>query len=477
MSNGSDGTKRALPPTMHSPLLAAALALLMTACAMEVAGEDEPGLDESEIILHNKLRTEEIVLNSLTGSAAAISALVANPLTSDTFAPGGPLAHKLNDPNARAFLKYLAECALPAEPAYAISYTDFKGKKYSFAGRHGLCDNEWAVGAPSDDCKELVTACILTRNNAKGVEVWISTRGKDLDDLPFPLEPAVPVKTTALSGSTIASFKTCSSAQDGPARDCGFTAKGSLVGVCTPGEKVTLGCTAGSRELATRICDGPNGCNHDSPLNLHEDSLCGQLAQTTTFVCGADRAFAAMIGPLASKDILDGGFSGAAGGIYPAGEDLVFPYEEGSFYGSLFEPGGHASGVFRDVDASGNLTTSFPNGATIDVFTNASACHDPSWSDADAYLTNRLCAVDVTVGAQTATLCAAQTVGACVGGLAPACATGDAPPVGDGDNDQCKDIDKVVHEFPLTTRLHEPCDLIPPGLEASCQRRDASPRL
>jgi hypothetical protein len=459
--------------TMRSDLLVFALSIPMAACAMEVAGEEEPALDESEIILHNKLTTEQIVLNSLTGTATAIATLIDSELVTDTFAAGGPLALQLEDPNARVFLKYLAECALPAGPQYTISYTTLSGKTATFPGKYGLCGDEWYDGNPSAECKELVTACLLARNNAEGVEVRIKVSGRDINDLPFPSLATVPAKTTTLTGSTIASFKTCSTPQAGAARNCGFSATASLVGVCTPGNNVTLTCKAGSSEIAARVCDTPDGCNHTSGLNLKEATVCGSLAPAMSFSCGDDGAFSAMIGPLDTTKPLSGSFGGAAGGTFPASENLVFPIEEGSFYGSFFEPGDHDSSVARSVDMAGKVTTFFPNGANLNVFHGASSCQDPSWTDDLGYYTHRLCALDVTVdtpgGPITADLCAAENAGNCVG-MAPRCTTGDTAPLGDGDNDNCTATDGTVHHYPLTTRLHQPCDLIPPGFEPVCER-------
>ncbi|HEU5058887.1 MAG TPA: hypothetical protein VFU21_20275 [Kofleriaceae bacterium] len=458
---------------MRSHLFVLALSIPMAACAMEVAGDEEPALDESEIILHNKLTTEQIVLNSLTGSASAIGALISNPLTTETFAAGGALALKLEDANARVFLKYLAECALPAGAGYTISYKTLSGKTVTFPGKHGLCGDEWHDGDPSPECKELVTACLLARNNAEGVEVRVKVSGRDINDLPFPSPPTVPAKSTTMTGATIASFKTCSTQQTGAARNCGFSTTSSLVGVCNPGDPVTLSCKAGSGEIAARVCDTPEGCNHTSPLNLKEGAVCGALAQSMSFTCGEDGAFSAMIGPLDSTKPLAGSFASAAGGTFPASENLVFPYEEGSFYGSFFEPGDHNSSVFRDVDISGKVITSFPNGANLNVFHGASSCQDPSWTDDLGYYTHRLCALDVTVdtpgGPITADLCAAENAGNCVG-VAPRCTTADTAPLGDGDNDNCSATDGTVYHYPLTTRLHQPCDLIPPGFEPVCER-------
>jgi hypothetical protein len=456
---------------MRSNLLVFALSIPMAACAMEVAGEEEPGVDDTEYILHNQLTTRVMVLNSLTGTYGAIEALKNHGLNTLTFGPGGPLAHKLNDPDARTFARYLIECALPAGEAYEVEYTDHLGDEHTFRGKYGLCNGEWVNGAPSPLCRQLVTACLLTRNNAKGVEVRISTRGKYLNNVTaMPLSKAVPVKTTTSSGLLLSSFRDCSTPLNGPARNCGFSSK-SLVGLCTPFEDVKLNCSVGSGEMAVRICDGPNGCNHISSLNLHEDSVCGTKGQSTTFTCGGDGAFSVMVGPPSSSKSFAGGFASATGGTYPASENQVFPYEEGSFYGDFFEPGDHESGVIRDVNAIGVITTLIPAGGPITVFRGASACSDSNWLADDAYMTERRCAAVVEDDTE-GVLCAADYLGVCFGGTDPACATNDGLPLGDGDNDDCEDGLGITRTLPLTTRLHKPCDLMPPGMPHLCERRD-----
>ena len=451
---------------LHCHLLLA-VSLSMAACATEVEGEDdEPNLDESEIILHNKLRTEEIVLNSLTGTSTAIATLIANPLATATFDPdAGALPVELNDPNARAFMKYLVECALT--PNDSISYTAYNDVTYYFRGLHGFCP-AWASGAPDQACREIVTACILTRNNAEGKEVKLSVRGKTLSGASLALGSTVLAKSTSSTGSTIASFRSCLLTQNGAARNCGFTAAQSLVGTCYPGLKVTLTCAGGSSAIAARVCNTPSGCDHGSADNLAEGTACGVGTPPLSFTCGADGAFAAMVGPVTSGQAASGSFSSAVGGTFPASENQVFTIEEGSFYGDLFAAGGHNSSISRTVDAAGVVTTSYPPGS-YDAFLDSWACHDAGWTDADAYMSDRLCA-SVNINGVAANMCAAASLGVCAGPIAPVCATGDTVPVGDGDNGGCRDIDDVVRPRALTVRLHDPCDLVPAGHDAACER-------
>jgi hypothetical protein len=474
ISKSSDGMNRALiRATMRLQLLTIALSLPMAACAMEVTGEDEPGLDDSEIILHNKLRTEDIVLNSLTGTTNAINLLVANPLSTATFSGAGPIPNALKDPNARSFATYLAQCALSKSQSFTY-FNDVTGRNYTFSGLHGLCP-AWGTGPASAACRQIVSACILSRNNALGDEVQLSVLGKQVGGTPLATSATVQVKSTNLDGVTTPSFVGCKTALSGPSRNCGFSASKSLVGVCNPGADVTLNCKVGSSEFVTRVCDGPDGCSHLSSLNLLEDTVCSPEVPSTTFTCGDDGAFAVLVGPVNSSLAVGGSFSNATGGVFPASELQVYAIEEGSFYGDLFKGAEHSSIVSRTVDASGVITSFFPDGATIDVYGDAFACHDPDWTDGMAYLSHRLCAIDVEIPVggitHTGTLCASRKLGPCTGPMAPTCGSDDTVPVGDGDNGSCHDDLGALRPYPLTTRLHQPCDLIPPGLEAVCERR------
>src|SRR6185503_11051525 len=105
MSLRSGGMERALVgPTMRLPqIIALALSISTAACAVEVEGDDEPGLEE----------TDYIILNALTGTANAVTALRTHALATATFNPmGGAIPTALNDPHARNFMTYLVQCAL-----------------------------------------------------------------------------------------------------------------------------------------------------------------------------------------------------------------------------------------------------------------------------------------------------------------------------------------------------------------------------
>ena len=335
---------------------------------MEVPGEEEPGLGDSEIIAFNRMTNEQLIANSLVGTYEALDALTSNPLENATFAEGGPLENQLTDPNAQVFFKYLVECALTS--SQSVTYTTFDNKTYTASGKHGLC-SAWATGDPSSECLQVVAGCLLTRNNLEGHEVRISLRGRNAGGIPLATQTTVPVKTTDANGTMISSFKKCGGSQTGPARDCGFVPASSLVGTCTPSANVTMTC-GGTSEFVTRVCDGPNGCDHGSSRNLREGTVCANGVGTFNFSCGPDGAFSAMVGPVSSGTTPEGktlgGFKSASGGVFPASEKAVWGVEEGTFLGSFLLPDGFATGLgwTRSVDASGVVIFDIPDEPGVD---------------------------------------------------------------------------------------------------------------
>lgn len=451
-------------------LLAAALAVSLGACAAEVAPE-EPGLEETEQWALNQWALNGFMLNGLVGTATTLELLIANPLSSATFDPdSGALPYVLNDPEARVFMRYLASCALTGKQA-PIEFDDVDGEHHVFRGGLGFCP-AWAGGPASVDCQEMVSACLFTRNNAEGMSVMLSIRGATLAGPAVALSSQMAAKSTLPDGATIASFSPCPAAQNGPTRNCGWTASRSLLGTCTPGQNVTLACAGTASAMVARVCDGISGCNHLSAAQRAEDTVCSPGKPSLAFVCGPDGAFAAMTGPVSSGQALSASFSGAAGGVFPAAEGALFGKREGAFYGNVFDPSRHNSLVSVTVDALGNVDRIIPGGGSHVVFQDAWACHDAAWTNGDAYSHHRRCAIATDDHGHMAELCAASSVGLCRGGLAPACASGDGAPVaGDKDFAGCKDGGNVVREWPLTTMLHDACDQLPAGMGALCQRR------
>ena len=446
------------------------LSLMLAACATEVDGGDEVSLDESEMITLNMITLNMITLNGLTGSDEALEDLIESPLASATFDPDdGVFPHQLNNADTRMFLAYLAGCALAPEDA-PIEFTDINGKLHTFPGALGLC-SDWATGPADDDCQEIVSACLFTRNNAKGKSKMISQRGMTLEGV-LETAPFVPAKTTTITGAKIPSFGACKVSQSGPSRNCGWTAERSLIGTCTPGKGVTLSCSGvDTTGIAARVCDGIEGCANGSPAVRAQEQTCVPGQSTLSFTCGSDGAYAAMIGPVNSAQSSPLTFTSAIGGSFPATERQVFAIREGAFYGNLFNPAARSPDVTTIILPNGQAVTDIMTSAPTTVFRDAWVCHDPFWSDGAAYLHDRLCAIAIDTLGDQAELCISNRLGPCLGGPTPECAINDVGSNGDMDFGTCVDGYDVVRGWPLTVMLHQPCDLLPPGKEVSCRRR------
>ncbi|KYF57602.1 hypothetical protein BE08_23265 [Sorangium cellulosum] len=417
--------------------------------------------------------------------------MVTVPLSTDSYADKSDhveLRHQLHHGPTREVMRYLVSCALA--PGQEVKYHDtLTSEDYTFKGEMGLCP-DWADNAASVECQELVTACLLVRNNALGKKVAISMRGEvpgvpPGEDSPPLLYPQSVVSTVvhAENGNVIASFKRCASPEVGAGRDCGW--KPAHVGKCAPGQQVHIGAGANppgrcedpsvlgssSRPTVLRVCDGIRGCNSTTPNFIdHSEGSCGSDRPALTFTCPNSGYFSVMSGPRASggpgeatPEVLD-----AAGlAVYPAEEIDVFKWPEGAFYGNLWGSGALHPGIANDK----NIVTSegfFDAAPAVigSVFRRAFTCTGRFWTRQEAYMADRVCAGGVSD-------CAATWVGACdvansKRSIAPRCprlyrcASADGAVVpGDGDFDDCQGRpDEGPWSRPITVFLNNPTDIV-----------------
>jgi hypothetical protein len=144
------------------------------------AGEDTGGSTDlattrSAITAENALTANALTANALTANALTANALTANALTANALTANALTANGLRDPLGRELLKYVVSCALPTGTSVSISVDHHR---YEFPGSLGLAP-EWAsVGGSCDrSCQRWVSACVLARVDAAGVERMISIRG------------------------------------------------------------------------------------------------------------------------------------------------------------------------------------------------------------------------------------------------------------------------------------------------------------
>jgi hypothetical protein len=142
-------------------------ALTMNALTMNGAPAPTPASDEAR---------KQLVSYKLTGPqlmSAASSAVMSALSSSDpTGAAGSPTRGQL----AVQLLKYIYSCAMPADVSTTLTgVVGQPGGSVTLQGQLGLASS-WATGPCDDQCRELVSACVLARVNAFGEPVEISMR-------------------------------------------------------------------------------------------------------------------------------------------------------------------------------------------------------------------------------------------------------------------------------------------------------------
>lgn len=148
----------------------------------------DPGVDGRSGVVHNAITVNALTTNALTTNAANLQALLQSKLADASFETGS-LSEALWDPSAQEVMAYLVSCAL--SPGQSVTWRPASGvgpppPATTWEGALGLCP-QWHAGGVADNaaCQELVSACLLARNNAAGVEVQISLRGRDVDESYF----------------------------------------------------------------------------------------------------------------------------------------------------------------------------------------------------------------------------------------------------------------------------------------------------
>ncbi|MBX3159082.1 MAG: hypothetical protein KF773_24150 [Deltaproteobacteria bacterium] len=364
---------------------------------------------------HNDMPKNGLTAGALAQNRPLLRALAEVPLSKDLFSSEKwqPL---LAEPYADDLMKYIASCALdPCDAVELPAATQLSGdaaKAYQavrgrfpqgFRGELGLCGGRYGAGprrgeprmwrdeAPTDDCLERVSSCVLARVNAIGSSVVFSMRGDGI-----ALQPKVPVQTSFREqhGTPIVSFQACSSCtwSDAARRNCDWEPR--HVGQCTAGSSVTL---RHPRAARIRVCGGIYGCDDPSPaagpttmpaLPFYSGGLLAQGEGHVKFRCPSNGPtgtgyYSVMLAAgsdgqaLAPEtDIqLDGRPDPAAS--YPATEAAVFTYREGSFYGSIFRDAG---------DPPEKL------GERLMLSGDQYACYSSLWNHGAAMLAHRLCA-------------------------------------------------------------------------------------
>jgi hypothetical protein len=187
---GLGGTLRALPEAVlnRTATYLAATCLFLSACVAEIGDDADPELEQVEKLSYNKLSYNALTYNALSANFKAVGEMAHRPLATESYSDdsGTALAYQLHDSLTKEFFTYMVGCAL--EPGQVVYYKDTLagGTVHKFKGDLGLCP-AWGKDKPSQECLEVVSACLLARNNAFGIEVQLSMRGHDADGYRLPL--------------------------------------------------------------------------------------------------------------------------------------------------------------------------------------------------------------------------------------------------------------------------------------------------
>jgi hypothetical protein len=235
-------------------------------------GSEEPlAVSSSDLRTANALTANALTANALTANALTANALTANALTANALTANALTANALRDPLGRELLKYVVSCALPAGDSVTISVDD---QAYTFPGSLGLAP-EWGQrhGRCDGRCQRWVSACVLSRVDAQGVERTISIRGDNKALRPTPAERAdFPRREATYYGNLFVDgkprFLCLSPGLDSDARVCGPSLDGcpmTVVGSCADA------CDREGRFGAFEDCRG--GAGRPRHADVYEETV------------------------------------------------------------------------------------------------------------------------------------------------------------------------------------------------------------
>jgi hypothetical protein len=433
-------------------------------------------ITDDGIIIGNALSSESLMFSSLITHRTANPALIRNPLSATSFTTVEALRTAMQDPRSIELMHYIVGCALP--DATNVTWISSTSVVHTFKGQAGLCPS-WASlppgGIVSDACQQLVSACLLARNNALGRHVPLSVRG---DNLVGGSTVQVGNHFTAFdhtvdSAPVDSVLKRCPTPQWGASRNCGW--EPGQVHACTPGATVTVAagapaasaCFTGaplgavtSGDMVLRACKGTSSCDYPAVLGQSEGYECPNYLYrpTITFACPPGGFFNVMAAPYASAS--SGAISLGTAGSSLAVESAGYPVREGNFYGTLFDVAALKYEVVYNPQTGAHPVKSLGGGPV--VFSSMYACADDQWIDSDYLATGdardgRLCALGN---------CAANNTGRCRLATGAHCTADDT---GDGEFRQCAGGGSTWPHG-LTTFLRGPCDLTNAARPKLCLR-------
>jgi hypothetical protein len=145
--------------------------------------------DEDPLMSSNGLSSNGLSSNGLSSNGLSSNGLSSNGLSSNGLSSNGLVMTALRDQSGtgdltRLFFRYLISCALPTGHSVSYTWTDPAGMLHTEInpGGLGLAPN-WENGGASQADKEIVSACMGARTNAKAIPVPISIRAEGITAL------------------------------------------------------------------------------------------------------------------------------------------------------------------------------------------------------------------------------------------------------------------------------------------------------
>jgi hypothetical protein len=165
-----------------------------TPASVDVAAVTENGFVANGFIA-NGLTENGFVANGFVANGFVANGLTVNGFIANGLMAGGPNAAVLEDPLSRQFLKYVVSCALSSQQSLSLAVD---GTTYTFPGGLGLAP-QWGMphGSCDGSCQRWVSACVLARVDAAGIDREISVRGFNLALATSPVEISTYTKKEA----------------------------------------------------------------------------------------------------------------------------------------------------------------------------------------------------------------------------------------------------------------------------------------
>jgi hypothetical protein len=145
---------------------------------------DEDPLLSSNGLSSNGLSSNGLSSNGLSSNGLSSNGLISNGLTSNTLVMQALRDQSATGDLTRLFFRYLISCALPTGHSVSYTWTDSSNTLHTEVNPGGLgLAPGWESGAATEDDKEIVSACLGSRTNSKGIPVPISMRSKNVNAL------------------------------------------------------------------------------------------------------------------------------------------------------------------------------------------------------------------------------------------------------------------------------------------------------